>query len=383
MPNPRLKDDMKQQIEAEIKAGLSHSEIARKLHVSTGTVSNVRASIALDDTVAAIRAADQAKATAQERRVMVSRITALENELEAVRSLQGVLPNINSLSIDVSRPGKRHSAVPFLLASDWHSDEVVDGAAMNGLNEFNPRIAEKRVKTLFEAVLDILDIYKRNSEIDTMVMAMLGDFCSNWLHDELVETNALIPTEALLKVLDLVTGGIDSILKSKLVKQIMVVGAVGNHGRITKKPQSKNRALKNYEWVLYNLLARHYAARKDDRVSIKIPRGYFTYLRILGRDIRCHHGDAVKYQGGIGGVHIPLKKGISQWNKARHADLDIMGHWHQCEFSRDYVINGSLIGYSEYAEQIKAEPEPPQQAMFLLHNRYGATGFYPIKVAGC
>ena len=48
------------------------------------------------------------------------------------------------------------------------------------------------------------------------------------------------------------------------------------------------------------------------------------------------------HNAGIGGVHIPLRKAIAQWNKAKSADLDCMGHWHTRENSKDYCINDVL-----------------------------------------
>jgi hypothetical protein len=355
-------------------------EIAAACGVAVGTVANVKAQQGVTGDLKAARATEQSRIAQGQYREALARIGELQQELAAVHSLSGVLDQINPMTVSLKKGRTRHAAVPFLLASDWHADEVVDKAAMNALNEFGLAIARERVKTLFEATADILQIYAGNSEITTMVIAALGDFLSSWIHDELVETNSLTPPEALLAVLDMWTGGIDYLLASNTIQNILIVGAVGNHGRITRKPQAKNRAAKNYEWILYSLLARHYAAKGDARVKVQMPQGYFNYIEVLGRTIRCHHGDAIRYQGGVGGIYIPLKKAISQWNKAKHADLDLMGHWHQAEFSRDVVINGSLIGYNEYSEIIKAEPEPPQQCMFLLHNRYGHTGFYPLKV---
>jgi hypothetical protein len=110
----------------------------------------------------------------------------------------------------------------------------------------------------------------------------------------------------------------------------------------------------------------------------RMPTGYFNYLDILGKSVRFHHGDGIMYRGGIGGVHIPLRKAIAQWNKARRVDLDVMGHWHTRETSKDYVINGSLIGYNEYAQGIKADFERPQQSFFIIHPRYGKTAEFPI-----
>lgn len=379
MPNPRLNSAKRQQIKDALASGKSHREIAKSLKVSVGTVANVKA---LAEDTRAARSAAQAKDAKKSYAEAVARIAELERELSLVKDTSLLLGDIRPISLDLKKAPKRHQAVPFLVASDWHSDEVVDAAAMNGLNEYRPEIAERRAATLFRAAADILRIYSGNSDLDTMVIAALGDFASMFIHDELMQTNAVTPPEALLAVLDMWTGGIDYLLASGVIQNILVVGAVGNHARITKKPQAKHRAKTNYEWILYNLLGRHYAAKGESRVEVQMPHGYFNYVEVMGRLIRCHHGDAIKYQGGIGGVHIPLRKAIAQFNKAKRADLDIMGHWHTCEFSRDYVLNGSLIGYSEYSEIIKADPEPAQQAMFLLHGKYGPTGFYPIKVQG-
>ena len=377
MPTRKLDPNKKQKVKEALAAGASAREAAQAAGVSTGTVANVRA---LDADAQLAQAKEQRRIVEGQYREALAKIGQLQGELAAVQAMAGVVGQICPMAMSIKTAHKRHQAVPFLVASDWHSDEVVDAAAMNGLNEYSPTIAKERAKTLFEAAADILRIYAGNSDIDTMVIAALGDFASMYLHDELVQTNAVSPPEALLAALDIWTGGIDYLLASKTINNILLVGAVGNHGRITKKPQAKRRAQTNYEWILYSLLARHYAAKKEARVQVQMPQGYFNYVEVLDRLIRCHHGDAIRYQGGIGGVHIPLNKAIAQWDKARRADLDLMGHWHQCEFSRKYVINGSLIGYNEYGEQIKAEPEPPQQAMFLLHNRYGHTGYYPLKV---
>jgi hypothetical protein len=378
--NPELSEVKRREIERMLSQGKSHRQVATECNVGIGTVSNVKSESGIAQDLKTARATEQARIAQSQYRDAIGRIDSLTQELKLLRSLDGTLSQINPIVVTPKSARKRHTAVPFLLASDWHADETVDKRAMNGLNEFNLVIARKRVKTLFEAVVDILRIYASNSDTTTLVIAAIGDFMSSWIHDELVETNSLTPPMALLAVLDMWTGGIDYILSSGVIQDILIVGAVGNHGRITRKPQSKNRTTKNYEWILYSLLGRYYVAKGEKRVRVQMPQGYFNYLEILGHTIRCHHGDAIHYQGGIGGVHIPLKKAIAMWNKAKRADLDLLGHWHQCEFSRDYIINGSLIGYSEYAEIIKAEPEPAQQAMFLLHNKYGHTGFYPLKV---
>ncbi len=253
------------------------------------------------------------------------RMQAMAAEIERLQTeanLASVLPDVRPMPFPIRESSNRHEAVAVQIASDWHVDEVVDKAALNGLNEFCLAIARERAKALFQGTLDILVSYKGYSDVRTLVLALLGDFMSGWIHEELADSNSLAPTEALIEVLNMLTGGIDFLLASGAVENIVCVCAVGNHARITQKMPAKGRAVKSYEYLVYRLLQNHYANEGDNRVRVQCPAGYFNYLPVLGRILRCHHGDGIKYHGGVGGVHIPLKKAIAQWNKAKWADIE-------------------------------------------------------------
>jgi hypothetical protein len=79
----------------------------------------------------------------------------------------------------------------------------------------------------------------------------------------------------------------------------------------------------------------------------------------------------VKFGGGVGGITIPIRKKLAAWNSAIRADLTVMGHFHQLMDGGDFVVNGSLIGYNEFAQAIGASPEEARQAFFLVHARGG------------
>jgi hypothetical protein len=96
------------------------------------------------------------------------------------------------------------------------------------------------------------------------------------------------------------------------------------------------------------------------------------------RQIRFHHGHAINYQGGIGGIFIPAFKAISQWDKARPVDLDLFGHFHQCKDGGKFLSNGSLIGFNAYALSIKADYEEPKQQLFMIDKNRGRTCTWPI-----
>ena len=103
-------------------------------------------------------------------------------------------------------------------------------------------------------------------------------------------------------------------------------------------------------------------------------------MDVYDKTIRFHHGHAMRYYGGVGGIYIPVNKAIAQWNKARPASLDIFGHFHQLKDGGIFVSNGSLIGWSPYSMRIKADYEEPKQAFIVIDNKHGRTFTCPIYV---
>ncbi len=114
-----------------------------------------------------------------------------------------------------------------------------------------------------------------------------------------------------------------------------------------------------------------------------MPEGPHSYIELYpgqpgATTIRFQHGHMVKYGGGVGGLTIPLNKAIAQWNRGKHADLDVLGHFHQMFDGGNFIVNGSLIGYDSFALSIKASYEKPKQALFLIDRKRGRTFTCPI-----
>lgn len=96
--------------------------------------------------------------------------------------------------------------------------------------------------------------------------------------------------------------------------------------------------------------------------------GLHLYIDVNGFIIRTHHGHALKYGGGVGGLTIPVNKAIAQWNKARWANHDFFGHFHTYFPASNFNCNGSLIGYNAYGMSIKADFEKPVQTFSLINH---------------
>ena len=213
-------------------------------------------------------------------------------------------------------------------------------------------------------------------DIETMILWLGGDLITGYIHEELMENNQLSPTQACLELFKILISGIDFFVEHSGCKQILIPTSPGNHGRTTKEKRISTSCQNSYEWLLYNFLSLHY---KDSKVvKVYVSESYFTYMDVYDYKLRFHHGDALKYQGGIGGIVIPANKAIDQWNKANRANWDVFGHFHTRMCTSNFVSNGSVIGYGPYSISIKAAYEPPQQSFFLVHPRYGKTIDAPI-----
>ena len=127
---------------------------------------------------------------------------------------------------------------------------------------------------------------------------------------------------------------------------------------------------------MYQSLAGHF--RNEKRVKILIAEGSHSYIDVYGRNIRFLHGHDVKFNGGSGGLTIPLNKAIGQWDKARPAFLTCLGHFHQKFDGGNFLVNGSLIGYNSFALSIKASAERAMQTFALIDRDHGKTIVAPI-----
>jgi hypothetical protein len=215
-------------------------------------------------------------------------------------------------------------------------------------------------------------------DIRDAVLWLGGDLMSGHIHDELKETTDKTPLETLLWLRPRLIAGIDLLLEDKKIERLLVPCSYGNHGRNTLKPYRAKGAAHSYEWVLYQLLAAHYES--EPRVKFLADESSHQYVRVYDWDLHFHHGDETNYQGGTGGITIPLNKAVAQWNIAKRCHFHNFGHWHQYIDTGDITVNGSVIGYNSYAMSIKARPEVPQQAFYLLDSKRGKTAKCPIWV---
>lgn len=268
-------------------------------------------------------------------------------------------------------------AVVFAMLSDVHIEERVDLEMMEGMNEYNVAIATKRVENFFRNLLKLVEKERQSVEIDTLVLGLLGDNITGYIHEDLKESNYLSPTEATMVVKDLLVNGIKFLADNGNFKKIIIPCTVGNHGRTTKTKRFATAYKNSYEWMMYCDMKKifEYQGDKYDFVEFIIPKSEILHIKIYDKTIRFGHGDHFNFGGGIGGITIPLKKWLHRMNEQTKADMTFLGHWHNIltEVTEDCMLNGSVIGMNSYSKQFGGSNRPPQQIFALLDKDRGFT----------
>jgi hypothetical protein len=329
-----------------------------------------------------VRAERVAKAASERGSMLEKKYRVVQGELQrAQREISALLDvgDHKPRHIHINpRPHKHHSrATPFMVFSDWHVEEEVKPQTVGGKNRFTLKIAEERATRIVQTGHKLVEEVARDMKIEDVALFFLGDFITGNIHDENVENAQLGPIPAIHFAQDLLESALRFLLANTPYRYT-VYCKVGNHSRITRFVHASTEADNSLETAMYVGMARNF--RQEERVRFVIEPSYFSLVKIQGVRVRYHHGHAVAYGGGVGGLHIPLRKAIKSWNETERADFDIMGHYHSFleHTTYKYMVNGSLIGYSAYAERVKAVMEPPVQGFGVFHSKHGVTRLSPL-----
>jgi hypothetical protein len=350
------------------------SEISTYLKVKPKSVKDFRERNGLLKDPTIVRQLQADKEVKKQKERAQEQIAALTDEnymiQEQLNLALALEKNLKPRSItNVPSTSSKDESVAFVIASDWHYEEMVRSSETNGLNEFNLKTADARITSFFRNAVKMLQKEQKDATIKTLVLALLGDFITNSnLHDDTPEFCQLGVFEALSAVENHIIGGIDYILDNTDVN-LVIPCSVGNHSRVTKKIHITRETSNSLETILYAHIARYYKDNK--RVQFNLPTAYLSYLTLWDKFTVCfHHGHAVSYGGGIGGITVPMNKAIGNWERNKKADLYVSGHFHTATDGGKFLVNSSLIGYNGYAVFIKASYEPASQWFFLVNKKH-------------
>ena len=331
-----------------------------------------------DEAVTETRAADDLRRKYSQALAELDR--ANEDRRKAEREL-GLMIGLDKLKratppkwLTAPPKSKAHRGTAWLLLSDLHFDEVVDPGQIGGVNKYDRPIAEMRLRSTVEQTVKICRDHWTGVTYDGIVAPLAGDLYAGDIHDELKHTNADVIMGSVLHWSDQLASALVALADEFGKVHVPVV--VGNHGRTTRKPMAKFRARTNWDWFTGHLIARTLAG--DKRITFDIGEGADNLTASYDKTVCITHGDQVTGGAGIGGIWPPIMR-LDARKRARYQavnqpyDLMVLGHWHQLTWGPSFVINGSLVGYDEYAAVSNFGFQEPAQALWLMTPERGRT----------
>jgi hypothetical protein len=269
----------------------------------------------------------------------------------------------------------RTIGIPMTIWSDWHFGETVFPSQVNGVNEFDLAVAHQRVRLLVDRIVDLLLNHMVNPNYPGIVVCLGGDLVSGGIHDELAQTDAVPIMPIVVDVYGVLIWALQRLAEK--FSRVWVIGISGNHGRNTKKIWAKHRNYTNFDWLVCQMLAKHFES--DKRFSFYVPDGPDAHVKVFNHSYLFTHGDRLGRGGdgmigSIGPIHRgALRKQARDSQIAQPFDTLVHGHFHQLSQTQRIIGNGSLIGYNEYAYTEGFAFEIPQQAIWIHHPERGIT----------
>ena len=271
--------------------------------------------------------------------------------------------------------------IPVLLVSDFHYGENVNPQEVPDGNCYSVNVAEARWDRLIKNT--ILKTRTKGKASKGIVVCFLGDDISGDIHDELKETNDKTPIEACMDV---------AALKVKMLKtfeaeygKVWAISVMGNHGRTTQKPQSKGLIKHNYDSLVTAIVQKQLA--HDKNISFYTPKSGEAYFELCGYNFLATHGDRIGSRGGQGfiGCSATIARGQHKTRQAyaqigKPIDWMLIGHFHTTMVLEHTIANGTTVGYSQYARDLRLEPALPSQTLFYVDKTYGVTDVSRIYV---
>lgn len=312
-----------------------------------------------------------------------------ENDRDVIAEIAGVVAAApRELPEWVTKPTPRERGKPaneVLMTSwcDWHLGERVEGAEVNGFNDYNMDVAQDRIERLVTTTIKLAK-HNHNASYPGAVVNLLGDFVSGGLHPELKATDELEAIPASMKAIDLIAGGLSRMADA--FGQLYVPGVCGNHGRTTAKPEFKKYYRKNFDYLILCMLAKHFAS--DKRIRFDIRPSNDVFYRVYGERYLAQHGDMLGVKGGDGiiGSLGPITRGEVKKSGQSSAlglayDKLVIGHWHQRLWLPRAIVGNTIKGFDEYAKnQLGAKPDRPTQPLWFVHPAHGQTAHWDVNV---
>lgn len=302
-----------------------------------------------------------------ENRELHGIVDALERDIATLEALRPKPPKLKVMRpIKRVRGGKLPAAF-VALASDWHTCEIVTAKQTGGRNVHDQHIGTERAWRWARGLVRMCKDEQARADVRTLVVWLGGDALVNdGLHYKSERACDLSPPDEARFVRDLLAQIITYLRVELDVPRIVIPTSWGNHDRTTAKMIPGHGGDYSYMQAVYRDLAAWFAA--DPSLEFRIAESEWSTLDVHGYGLLFHHGHALRYGGGVGGLAVPLLRTMGRLHSDYDFDTLCIGHFHQRGMYQggSAFSNGSLVGPNGYSMDLGMPSEAPAQVAFLV-----------------
>lgn len=273
------------------------------------------------------------------------------------------------------------------LWSDWHAYEVVRRERTLGLNEYDGPVFGRRVHRVVDAGLSIKARMERGGgwHFPRAVVACNGDFVSGTIHEVERHSDARNVVDAVFRTGMVLASALRDMAAE--FESIDVFCTSGNHGRLpdARKMQQKDPT-RSWDTAIY--LYAMTALSHIPSVRFHIPDSYSVMYEVEGWRFLQYHGHDIKSWNSI-----PFY-GISRYTRNVNAlpiapgppHFYLISHFHSSASlpapGGRALVNGSLIGGTEYSLNTLGAVDRPMQLMATVHPEHRIASTWELHADG-
>ena len=271
----------------------------------------------------------------------------------------------------------------FQLLSDLHAYESVSKERTRGHNEYNAEIMGRRVA---QCVAGHLGIKRRMEKggwtFPELVVGIGGDNVSGTIHD--LERHADAPN-IVLAVYGCAWLYAQAIREyAREYPKVYVFGVGGNHARLpgVKRKQMKDPT-RTWDYMVYLLLREMLADQPN--IQYWFPDSWGAQVNIRGWNFLLGHGDDIKSWAGIPWYGIQRRTSqllALEGARGNVIHYQLFGHFHSSATipnpAGETLINGSVVGGTEFSVDGLGVSDKPKQLMFGIHEDKGISHRWPL-----
>lgn len=348
----------------------------------------------VDDAVAEIAEEEATQAIARTRhrhrrtvadlrgeiRELNAEVDELEEAIATLDALRDPPPKPKQLPRFKRRRGGKLPSAFVALASDWHTCEVVSLKQTGGINEHSQEIGEERAWRWARSLVKMVKREQETCDVASIVLWLGGDFLVNdGLHYKSERACDLSPPDEAAFIRNLLAHILHYLRAELDIPRFVIPTSWGNHDRSTPKMVPGHAADYSHIQPVYRDLASWFAA--DRSMQFHISEAEFLPLDVHGYGMLFHHGHAMRYGGGVGGLAVPLLRAVGRLSSDYDFRTLSIGHFHQRGMYQGgkAFTNGSLVGPNGYSRDGAMPSESPAQVAYTIDlERMDVSNYYVI-----